>query len=206
MWWPNQSIAPRRCIDLAVATKALGYELRYEERLAFTVARTPFRVAGLLDPKKKLLLASLEFGPEVANFTVAHEVGHILLHPDVVMHRERPISDLNYDRMKREPKEQEADHFAACFLMPEALLRDSIAYHFETTLPFKFDEASAFELSRRNPQSVLRPHQHSLAPELALASAQHYRGRHFDSLASQFGVTKTAMALRLRELALVNRE
>lgn len=49
-------------------------------------------------------------------FTIAHELGHLFLHPDSVKFRDR-ITMLGID-----PKEREANQFAAELLMPEWML------------------------------------------------------------------------------------
>lgn len=66
------------------------------------------------------------FDPEVRQrFTIAHELGHFLLHkPEKTMFRD---SDLErYDDILERIKEREANGFAAELLMPKSLLQQQI--------------------------------------------------------------------------------
>ena len=86
------------------------------------------------------------------------------------MHRDRPVHGIGVQTSSRPPHEREADYFAACFLVPESLLADALEFAFLTKSPFVFDDAAAFHLSPKDPDSVLRPEVGSLARALALAS------------------------------------
>lgn len=61
-------------------------------------------------------------------FTIAHEIGHAVLHLDGVESGEISDSAAQFNRVAtlnpREPREAEADRFAAVLLMPEALVRE----------------------------------------------------------------------------------
>lgn len=64
-----------------------------------------------------IVVNSLESIPtERKIFTIAHELGHILMHP----------SSFNDDAMEIEAQEKEADQFASQFLMPHAAFRKRI--------------------------------------------------------------------------------
>ncbi len=51
-------------------------------------------------------------------FTIAHEIGHLMLHKFDTIHRDGPISEVELT-----DQEREANTFAAKLLMPEALVR-----------------------------------------------------------------------------------
>ncbi len=84
-----------------------------------------------LTPKTAPSSASrqLEFGDKVQLFTGAHEIGHLVLHEDTVMHRDRAF-DGSPLQAPRAPAERQADRFAACFLMPQKLLRERFEFMF----------------------------------------------------------------------------
>lgn len=84
-------------------------------------------------------------------FTIAHECGHAILHPNRDLHLDRVIafrrSDLPTDRA-----EAEANEFAASLLMPEAFLRERVNEFELATLPSPDNRidvlARDFEVSR----------------------------------------------------------
>lgn len=67
------------------------------------------------------------------NFTIAHELGHYLLHEGEVIHldEERGAYTINYRKAAsakgNDDNEREANLFAALLLMPEQLLRKELA-------------------------------------------------------------------------------
>ena len=61
--------------------------------------------------------------PARRRFTIAHEIGHHLLHSDGATVMCRPIDVGQADDTNR-AREREANRFAAELLMPEALLRE----------------------------------------------------------------------------------
>lgn len=103
---------------------------------------------------------------------------------------------------RSEQLETEANRFAACYLMPRRLLTRHFEATFQTKVPFAFTEGPAFQLCRDDPDSLLRP-EGPLDRALALASAEFFNGRRIYSLAQQFKVSRLTMAIRLKELGLV---
>lgn len=94
--------------------------------------------SGKLDRQSKTIYVNMSDNPARKSFTVAHELGHYLLHDcDDVLYRGQNYSN--------DPKELEANEFAACLLMPrkefveafEALggNLNSIAEHFGVSRP-----------------------------------------------------------------------
>lgn len=117
------------------------------------------------------------------------------------MHRDRPLKELGH-HPTRPKHEKEADYFAACFLVPEKLTRVKFKRFFSSN-KFIFNDANAFQISPSDPWSLLRPREGSLDRELALATAVSYGGFRFDNLAKQLGVSATTMAIRIKELGLI---
>jgi len=75
------------------------------------------KIAGFAAKKKGIKFIMLNSSQALGrqNFTLAHELGHFELHQG------RDSWDISE---KNKAREREADHFAACFLMPEKECRD----------------------------------------------------------------------------------
>jgi len=191
-------------LDPAIAARVLEirYEQPYELRLSGLQA-TRSEVAGLINRQAKKIAVATKFPVETARFTGAHEIGHWLLHPNEIMHRDRPIRGLSVESYSRPRFEREADYFSACFLVPRKRLLKAFQTTLRTNVPFIFDDNTSFMLCPNDAESLLRAEEGSLDRALALASATSYAGRHFNSLASQFGVSVTTMAIRLKEVGLI---
>lgn len=194
-------IDPAKIVDPGLAIEAIGYRFTELETLGEHAAgKRSYEVAGLMDRDKYEVRISRRFKPWERNFTAAHELGHALLHSGSGLHRDR-ASDGSEARA-RDPQEIEADKFAAYFLLPEKLVRESFTKRF-LAAPFELSEATAFALSSQSlAQAKLR---YRSARELsrALANAQYFNSRHFQSLADKFQVSTEVMAIRLEELGLV---
>ena len=186
------------------AARVLDMDYIVEETLGnFGSGKDHFEVAGSIDRNRSVISVSRQFPLEVRRFTGAHEIGHWVLHQDEVMHRDRPIKGLPFNQQKLSPKEREANYFAACFLVPEKLLLKTYRSLFGE-LPFQFDENTSFFLAPDDPDRLIRPEQGSLERELTLACHEpFYNGQKFRSLAEQFRVSATTMAIRLREVGIV---
>lgn len=188
---------PLEVLDIRKALGLMGYELVYEAGLGHD-PRTHIEVAGLIDRGAKQVKVSMQFPePAYQRFTLAHELGHVVLHPDGGgIHRDRP---LNGERMSREPDEREADLFATYFLMPAKLVREAFLRRFGTT-QFVLTDDTAFALARTI-SDVIREKNPSLRHlSRTLAGAENYNSHSFKSLADHFNVSVGAMAIRLEEL------
>lgn len=177
-------------------------ELFYEERDRLD---TDFpgggEAVGIWRRDRSTILVSRRFSYETRRFTAGHEIGHSILHPhigDRTLHREFPAEGA---RVYRPREEQEADHFAACLLMPRnAVFREFIARFSKN--PLVLTETVAFHLKVEAGILFSQP-RGSLAFAEAVATAQNFDRRHFVSLSKYFGVGPRAMAIRLDELGLV---
>lgn len=201
--WPGKEPTLVSMLDPEIAAKVLGIDFdRYEELGRFGDGQSRYEVAGMLDRQSRRIAVSRRFPLETVRFTGAHEIGHWLLHDDdEVMHRDRPIKGLERGK-PRPPREREADHFAACFLMPAKPLKNAFESIYGR-LPLVFDDNVAFRLCPSDPDSLLRPYEGAMDRAFAAASAEHYCGRNFYSLAKQFCVSSTSMAIRIKELGLI---
>lgn len=204
--WPDRQVMP---IDIPNPAKACDYlgieyvELPTLNNQPFMFKGRKMKTAGLIDRQANRIVVSTEYQQNTIRFTAAHELGHWLLHPEEIMHRDRPISDGAASGYSRSHTEKQADYFASCFLMPAKLVTDAFHARFLTTDKFIFDEATSFHLNQNEPDLLLRSEEGSLERELALASCKSYNNRYFPSLSEIFKVSNIAMAIRLKELNLI---
>lgn len=93
-------------------------------------------VSGFFDPEENLIIVNQDEYPLRQTFTIAHELGHALLHKDWVKSDDYRIFWRDDDTDKGEVHEKEANAFAAHLLVPRKFL-DSV-----------YDELSVEDLSR----------------------------------------------------------
>ncbi len=203
--WPNQQLTPLQMLSPEVAAEILGLtyvEFQELDSGPFTFRGKRMRVAGLLDRQAKKIAVATQFSKEIVRFTAAHEIGHWLLHPYEIMHRDRPTDGSSNLEKARPIMEKEADYFSACFLMPENLLITKFEEVFGKE-PFIFDDGASFSMNPSDPDMLLNADKDSLDREFALARCTAYKGRQIYSLSKKFGVSDSAMAIRLKELRLI---
>lgn len=135
---------------------------------------------------------------EVVRFTFAHELGHAVLHDDKGGQHERPRS---YRRpapgagKRRSPAEVEANRFATELLMPERAVRRLFQRYFDRKAISVFSDV-ARAIAERLSRSIKD------SSDLARVVAVYEVGG--SSMATFFGVSREAMAVRLMELQLIN--
>ena len=203
--WGDQDITPLQARDPRKAALAYGFEYRELPNLGdpkFIHGGSGPQIAGLIDRQANRIAISQEFSPTVKLFTGAHEIGHLALHKGEVMHRDRALDGRPVGG-PRNPEEREADFFAACFLMPAKLVADRFRRLFLCGDQLHFNDTVAYHLDAHNIEGLLYASADSLERELALARCQRFNNLNVVSLATQFGVSDSAMALRLKELGLV---
>ena len=158
--------------------------------------------AGIWHRDRMTILISTRYSFETQRYTAGHEIGHFILHPhigDRKMHRERAFNGV---RSHRPPIEQEADYFSACLLMPRGAVLKEFDARFGTKHPLVLNEAIAFHLGADIAQLFSEP-VGSLLFAQVVARANKFDRLRFKSLSEHFGVSSSAMALRLDELNLV---
>jgi Zn-dependent peptidase ImmA (M78 family) len=189
---------PIDVLDPVAAAKLYGFELDFVNDLGFYADRAEkVAVAGQLDRSEQSIRVSRAFSTEVTRFTAAHEIGHLVLHPHLThLHRDRPADGSN---IARDEIEIEADKFASYFLMPEKLLRKAFVDRFLTE-SFSLNDQAVYALSIKY-ENI--PKNSRLLADL-LSTALFYNGKQFPSLAEAFKVSRKAMAIRLKELQLIN--
>ncbi len=202
---PNYSGDPLELCEPRLLAKVLGahyYEQSGLSEQPFPYQGRRMQTAGLIERQSNRIVIEPNFGMEVSRFTGAHECGHWTLHRQLNrMHRDLPLdgSPLNY---ARPPMEREADYFAAAFLMPRKLVIEQFKMRFGTER-LTFNNTVAHLLCPEQPDKLLHAGEKSLEKEKALASCRITRRAHYLSLSQAFRVSITAMAIRIRELNLI---
>lgn len=79
-------------------------------------------VSGFYDPSEKKIYVNAAEGTRRQSFTIAHELGHALLHQEWAKSNEYRVLMRNMDGDKDDPKEKEANTFAANLLVPRNML------------------------------------------------------------------------------------
>lgn len=189
-----------------VARVLLGVRLEEPEEIP-AAHRTPeFETAGFIDRAEGRIVVAQKHRFEWRRFTLAHEIGHWLIHTGTNYHRDRTLNGGERANPCRPKCEQEADLFAAELLMPTKQLTRTFMERFGAQFDGRRPDPSvAFWLSTGTPFRV---------NEIDLSSNLRYRAmvisetnsfgtRHFTPLVKTFGVSPTAMAIQLEDLRLV---
>lgn len=197
----------RQYLHPRYAAAYLGYtyeerpDLDLELRAVGGEASRVHVVVGLLDRGRKSIVVSERQPQEQRRFTGAHEIGHILMHPQMdTLHRERPVRP----GAVRPPLERQADEFAGVYLTPRAWLERDLERRFGRAA-VALDERLAFWLDRNDPERFWREGASDLEAELAMSVCTTTGNGRFDSLAGAYGVTPFAMAVRLKEVRAIKR-
>jgi len=204
-FWPNGYSDAVVMLDPALGIHVMGFKFERHPELRLVRRRDdPAEVAGIIDRQAIKIAIAEKFGLQVGRFTAAHELGHLCLHPGMVMHRDPPICDLS-ERASRGPlplAEREANYFAANFLVTEKLLRREFSKRFGRDL-LEFDDTTAFKLCMQDPDSVLE--QSGEGRARIVATARSFGPPPFVPLNEHFGVSPSVMTYRLLELGIVSR-
>jgi|SRR5690606_3771716 len=185
-----------------VLSKVLNYDFHKDGVIDIgDVEKVIYKVAGLIDQENKLVLISNNYPKETQNFTIAHELGHAILHKQAVIHRDRPVDS---SKMKgRNPQEVQADRFATYYLMPKKLVLAIFEDRF-LTKEFEINELNTNRLVRnQNIFDLINKVKNLRGLARKLAGTTSYDNKHFKSMAEIFGVSVEAMAIRLEELNLI---
>jgi hypothetical protein len=201
MLWPNTEPPVLAMFEPRVIAEYLGFEYDIRDRLGAIDSRTS-EAAGTIDLGRQIIAVSAQFSSEERRFTGAHEIAHAVMHPWIgerVAHRDRPMFDLGGEH--RAIEEREADYFAACLLAPTKIVIKQFELRFDTRKPFPMTEATLFAIGASN--DLFAAPRGSLLFGRAVAVRQSYGTKKFPSLCQHFGLTPSAMAIRLRECGLI---
>jgi Zn-dependent peptidase ImmA (M78 family) len=132
-----------------------------------------------------------------------HEIGHWFLHPQLVYHRDLPVTGVERVDRFLPPEEREANLFAAESLMPRGLVADLFHLRYGPRVhPAEIDETLAFKLSLGSSRNL------TVDDLKAMSRRERSRVIAEDShaglpMTELFVVSAGAMAIRLEELLLV---
>ncbi len=132
-------------------------------------------------------MVAQKYKPEYRRFTTAHEIGHWVLHPSGLYHRDRPLSGGEGANGTRPAEEQEADVFAAELTMPQKPLTDYFRQAFGQVVgPTASADFISLLSCGRVRETDFRQHRRRRA--LVVADAAITRSGLFVPLAKRFGV------------------
>ena len=181
-----------------------------EHLLNYTVVQKPtlgnhyegtevFEIAGLIDKSNRSVEVSQNFSFETMRFTLAHELGHALLHNGKLLHRDKGIDG---SILNRNAQEIQADKFAAYFLMPKKLVSNVFQEIFEMPI-FKINENTVLELGEGTIEKFKNKCGNLRGLSRKLVDLKRYGRKGIIPISEIFGVSTETMAIRLEELGLV---
>jgi Zn-dependent peptidase ImmA (M78 family) len=149
---PRYSLARRRAQQLLAdggVTEAPVPLERLAELCRATIRYEPFdgEVSGMVHCRPGgggVIGVNSEHSKTRQRFTIAHELGHLLLHADEEFHidEKRPLALRDeVSSQAIDPREIEANQFAAELLMPAALVRESVGTLVEKDAEVTVEEA-----------------------------------------------------------------
>lgn len=196
---PREVLKPKTALE-----KLLDYEVVYIDSFAnYNLAGEVVEIAGIIDNTTKAVGISRNFPRHVQNFTLAHELGHALLHKQSVIHRDRPLDGTSGG--VREPIEQQADKFATYFLMPKKQVK-TLFHELFSMDKFTVNEDNIFALTGKDLKTFRSEHRTPRDLSRFVASVEYLNGTPFKSLADVFNVSVEAMAIRLEELGITDKQ
>jgi Zn-dependent peptidase ImmA (M78 family) len=203
IWSSDVPLEPLKAIQPAIALKQRGFRTQTAQSLGHMKAEGKLlEVAAELNRRDSTVLISNAFPREIQHFTLAHELGHVVLnHDGELLHRDIPVERKGY---QKDVHEREADWFATCFVMPARQVR---AWFRELFVCDRFvlndDTAFALGIGTKSLAEIGKKIRCARDLTMMLARAMSYGGRPIPPLHRLFNVSATAMARRLEELGLV---
>jgi len=163
----------------------------------------PTEIGGILDRELARIVVARKLPMLVRRFTIFHEIGHWFVHPNLVYHRDVPVTGVERGNRLLPVEEREANLFAAEALMPRGLVADLFALRYGPYLHLdEIDENLAFKLSLGGSRalSVDELRAMSRRDRSRLIAEDSHAGLPMTEI---FAVSVAAMAIRLEELRLV---
>lgn len=179
--------------------------IRLEEPEAIAPESTGAEIAGFIDREEGRIVVAQKYRCEWRRFTMAHEIGHWVLHPQMRLRRERPLTGAERANGSRPAEEQEADLFAAELVMPRKPLTTYFQQHFGRPVSDAASSELISWLSRGDRRVNEIEFRRSRRFRAMVVSQTSCCGPTipFPPLAARFEVSATAMAIRLEDLGLV---
>lgn len=190
--------------DLYAIASLHGLKVKNEEELEGSMVAS--ETLGAFDRESKEVLIAAGKLHTRQRFTLAHELGHYLLHKQMKSFREKILGSEVGSSVKPEI-EQEADFFAAQLVKPERLVLRIFDKYFGGPIDGTvLNDDVAFFLSQGphrkfSASEIVRLGKHERAKLFARIGT--YRGVHFKPMCEVFDVSMEAMANSLKDLGLV---
>ena len=192
---------PLDSVEPAVALYMKGFDVITDPSLGeMWEDGNRIQVAGLVDQETRIVRVSQNLDSQQRRYTTGHELGHVIRHPGMSLHRDRAISG---HMPRKDDREREADLFASCFLMPARHVINEFHLRFGMHV-FRMSEDVVFGFSLISVENAQRKLRRQRDASLISATASTFMGRQFSPLCQMFGVSPVAMAIRLEELGLTD--
>lgn len=188
-------------VESSEMIKELGYGLVEVDLGDMLSDRGNLQIGGMIDPVRRLIQINSTLSAVQRRFTIAHELGHAVLHPKLAAHRDIPLDHQRSDG-RRDSVERQADQFAALWLMPLEPVTSAFLFRFGSD-HIILNEDTAIALNLRGLHSARQRLRSLRGLARVVAATDQYGGSQFESLASAFKVSPEAMAIRLEELNLI---
>jgi len=147
---PNYSLARKTAVELlkkyridrppidpeAIA-EAEGIDVVYVD-----FAQLTDKISGLYDFDSNRILINKKLPDNRKTFTIAHELAHALIHREYAESANYSAMPRSNTHVSKPDEEREADVFAACLLVPKAMLKKYRDYASDTELAKMFAVSS----------------------------------------------------------------
>lgn len=189
-----------------IVTRILKYDLVKVNHIPSGVDGV--KVAGVFDRQNRRIEIAKDTPFESRRFTLAHEIGHAIMHPqEVLLHRDRHSDGFGHPDVEKPLIEQQADFFAAELLMPSKLLTKVFTtYFFGRVDRSEIDNDFAYMLNSATSEALTVKQLRELRRSdlaIRLACIDFFGGNLVQPLIDRFGVSPRAMAIQLVEHDLV---
>lgn len=182
--------------------KLLGYEYFEATSLGqYFLNGKKVEVAGFTDHNKKIVGISTQYSLQSRYFTLCHELGHVIMHKGDRLYRDGS-HEVNYNKYGQDWKEYQANVFAKNLSMPDIIVKEVFKSIFSMD-KFRLNSETIFRLNKGNINEIKRKYPIKRSLSVFLAGLEFYNHQRFESMADVFRVSKTAMAIRLEELDLL---
>jgi hypothetical protein len=190
-----------------LAEKLLSVSFEEVEEIGDAMGANSLRVtiAAMVEARqRKVIYAARGFSGETRRFTLAHEVGHVVLHPGLTLLRESPRTDSEIRSPLRTVREREADIFASELLMPSEIVQKLFSRMFGPVIDrSRLTDDHAFLLSEGKKPASHFTHMGREDFAKTIATASSFVLRESRCLSEIFRVSPIAMAIQLLDLQLV---
>ena len=210
LMWRNRSMLlddsvlgnPLAILNALEILHILGFNVsRHSGLQNYSIKGKEYQVAGQINQVNKTVAFSDQFSAPVTRFTEAHELGHAFLHEQDELHRDQPLNGSSLS-LSYIPEENQANKFAAFFLMPKTQVLIKFRENFGVER-LGINQETAEALFRSDTPTFIARVRDQRGLANFLSAATQVGNRRVRSLSESFGVSVGAMAIRLLELGCI---